>query len=164
MIGTKSWHSINTIDDAKKYSNYHRGALKPKERSIRSIFDSTLLKPNSTLDKAFLQDTAELLNVLKTSSKQIKSERMGLSKEATDLLIILLKNQKDILFAESDPEFDQKIEDKTIALVLGELLKREEEITKEIERLRKKCSTEIVKKQTDLRNRIVDALVPALKS
>ena len=74
-----------------------------------------------------------------------------MGKEATDLLIILLKNQKgnpvpfqvvnnlnnnqpvdkvitqfeDILFAESDPdpEFDQKIEDKTIAL--GELLKKE---------------------------------------
>ena len=69
-IGTKimafNKNDINTIDDAKEYSNYHGGALKPEEKFI---FDSTLLKPNSTLDKAFLQDTAELLNVLKTSSK-----------------------------------------------------------------------------------------------
>ena len=39
----------------------------------------------------------------------------------------------------------------------------EEEITKEIEWLRKKYSTEIVKKQTDLRNKIVNVLVPKLK-
>jgi len=112
---------------------------------------------------------------------------MGLSSESHNLLASILKEQKaesipyqvvnnlndnkpvdkvvsqfeDILFSESDPEFDQKIEDKTIAL--GELLKKEEEITKEIERLRKKYSTEIVKKQTDLRNKIVNVLVPKLK-
>ncbi|CAG8665155.1 11264_t:CDS:1 [Paraglomus brasilianum] len=112
---------------------------------------------------------------------------MGLSSESHNLLAAILKEQKgetipyqvvnnlndnkpvdkvvsqfeDILFSESDPEFDQKIEDKTIAL--GELLKKEEEITKEIERLRKKYSAEIVKKQTDLRNRIVNDLVPKLK-
>ena len=112
---------------------------------------------------------------------------MGLSSESHNLLASILKEQKaesipyqvvnnlndnkpvdkvvsqfeDILFSESDPEFDQKIEDKTIAL--GELLKKEEEITKEIERLRKKYSTEIIKKQTDLRNKIVNVLVPKLK-
>ena len=63
------------------------------------------------------------------------------------------------MFSESDPKFDQKIEDRTI--VLGELLKKEE-VTKEIERLREKFNTEIVKKQTDLRNRIVNDLVPAI--
>ena len=73
---------------------------------------------------------------------------MGLSKAATNLLIFFLKEQKaesipyqvvnnldnnqpvdkvisqfeDNLFAESNPEFDQKIEDRTIAL--GELLKK----------------------------------------
>src|SRR5689334_21035088 len=113
---------------------------------------------------------------------------MGLSSESHNLLASILKEQKaesipyqivnnlndnkpvdkvisqfeDILFAESDPEFDQKIEDKTIAL--GELLKKEEEITKEVKRLRKKYNTEIVKKQTDLRNRIVNDLVPMLKA
>ena len=112
---------------------------------------------------------------------------MGLSSESHNLLASILKEQKaesipyqvvnnlndnkpvdkvvsqfeDILFSESNPEFDQKIEDRTIAL--EELLKKEEEITKEIERLRKKCSTEIVKKQTDLRNKIVNVLVPKLK-
>jgi len=87
---------------------------------------------------------------------------MGLSSECHNLLASILKEQKaesipyqvvnnlndnkpvdkvvsqfeDILFSKFDPEFDQKIEDKTIAL--GELLRKEEEITKEIGRLRKK--------------------------
>src|SRR5690348_8741757 len=113
---------------------------------------------------------------------------MGLSSASHTLLAAILKEKKaesipyqvvnellpnqpvdkvitqfeDILFAESDPEFDQKIEDRTIAL--GELLKKEEEVTKEIERLRKKFSTEIFKKQTDLRNRIVNDLIPELKA
>ena len=176
---------INTIDEAKEYSNYYGGVLKPEEKAI---FDSNLLKPNDTLDKTLLQDTAQLLNNWREAREKIKKEKMGLSSESHNLLASILKEQKaesipyqvvnnlndnkpvdkvvsqfeDILFSESDPEFDQKIEDRTIAL--GELLKKEEEIAKEIERLRKKCSTEIVKKQTNLRNRIVDALVPALKS
>ncbi|CAG8677185.1 8226_t:CDS:1, partial [Paraglomus brasilianum] len=45
--------------EAKEYPNYHGGALKPEEKSI---FDSNLLKPNDTLDKTLLQDTAQLLN------------------------------------------------------------------------------------------------------
>ncbi|CAG8553572.1 6766_t:CDS:2 [Funneliformis caledonium] len=112
---------------------------------------------------------------------------MGLSSESHKLLAFILKEQKvksisyqvvnnlndnkpvdkvvsqfeDILFSEFDSEFDQKIKDKTIAL--EELLKKEEEIIKEIERLRKKYNTEIVKKQTDLRNKIVNVLVSKLK-
>ena len=42
---------INTIDEAKEYSSYHGGPLKPEEKAI---FDSNLLKPNDTLDKALL--------------------------------------------------------------------------------------------------------------
>ena len=52
-------NDINTIDEAKGYSNYHGGVLKPEEKAI---FDSNLLKPNSTLDKTLLQDTVQLLN------------------------------------------------------------------------------------------------------
>ena len=177
-------NDINTIDEAKEYSNYYGGARQPEEKSI---FDSNLLKPNGTLDKTLLQDTAQLLNNWREAREKIKKEKMGLSSESHNLLASILKEQKaesipyqvvnnlndnkpvdkvisqfeDILFSESDPEFDRKIEDKTIAL--GELLKKEEEITKEIEKLRKKYSTEIVKKQTDLRNRIVNDLVPKLK-
>ncbi|CAG8621179.1 10675_t:CDS:2 [Funneliformis caledonium] len=72
----------------------------------------------------------------------------------------IISQFKDILFNKSDSEFDQKIEDKTIAL--KKLLKKEEEITKEIERLRKKYNFEIVKKQTDLR-KIVKVLISKLK-
>ena len=151
-------NQINTIEEAKEYPNYHSGPLKPEEKAI---FDSNLLKPNDTLDKTLLQDTAQLLNIWRESREKIKKEKMGLSSESHNLLAFILKEQKaesipyqvvnnlndnkpvnrvvsqfeDILFSESDPEFDQKIEDKTIAL--GELLRKEEEITKEIERLRK---------------------------
>ncbi|CAG8667983.1 987_t:CDS:1, partial [Paraglomus brasilianum] len=45
--------------EAKGYSNYYGGVLKPEEKAI---FDSNLLKPNDTLDKTLLQDTAQLLN------------------------------------------------------------------------------------------------------
>ena len=45
-------NDINTIDEAKRYSNYYGGALKPEEKSI---FDSNLLKPNGTLDKTLLK-------------------------------------------------------------------------------------------------------------
>ncbi|CAG8713613.1 13643_t:CDS:1, partial [Funneliformis mosseae] len=69
---------------------------------------------------------------------------------------------EDILFNESDSEFDHKIKDKINAL--GELLKKEEEITKEIKKLRKKYNIEIVKKQTDLRNKIVKILILKLKN
>jgi len=50
---------INTENEAKEYPNYYGGVLKPEEKAI---FDSGLLKPNGTLDKTFLQDTAELFN------------------------------------------------------------------------------------------------------
>jgi len=50
---------INTIDEAKEYFNYYGGVLKLEEKAI---FDSNLLKPNDTLDKTLLQDTAQLLN------------------------------------------------------------------------------------------------------
>ena len=52
-------NDINTIDEAKGYFNYYGGILKPEEKNI---FDSDLLKPNGTLDKTLLQNTAELLN------------------------------------------------------------------------------------------------------
>jgi hypothetical protein len=52
-------NNINTENEAKEYQNYFSGPLKHEEKSI---FDSPLLKPNNTLDKALLQDTAQLLN------------------------------------------------------------------------------------------------------
>ena len=58
-IMTFNKNDINTIDEAKKYSNYYGGVLKPEEKAI---FDSPLLKPNGTLDKALLQHTAEILD------------------------------------------------------------------------------------------------------
>jgi len=58
-IMTFNKNDINTIDEAKGYSNYYGGVLKPEEKSI---FDSNLLKPNGTLDKTLFQDTAQLLN------------------------------------------------------------------------------------------------------
>ena len=58
-IMTFNKNDINTIDEAKGYSNYYGGVLKPEEKAI---FDSNLLKPNGTLDKALLQHTAEILD------------------------------------------------------------------------------------------------------
>src|SRR6185437_11752337 len=58
-IKTYKKNDINTIDKAKEYSNYYGGVLKPEEKAI---FDSNLLKPNGTLDKALLQHTAEVLD------------------------------------------------------------------------------------------------------
>ena len=87
---------INTIDEAKEYSKYHGGPLKPEEKSI---FDSNLLKPNETLDKTLLQDTAQLLNNWREAREKIKKEKMGLSSESRNLLASILKEQK----AESIP-------------------------------------------------------------
>jgi len=65
-------NDINTIDEAKVYSNYHGGVLKPEEKAI---FDSNLLKPNGTLDKTLLQDTAQLLNNCKEAEASLKTEQ-----------------------------------------------------------------------------------------
>ena len=47
-------NDINTIDEAKGYSNYYGGVLKPEEKSI---FDGSLLT-----EVSLIQDTAQLLN------------------------------------------------------------------------------------------------------
>ena len=67
-------NDINTIDEAKEYSSYHGGPLKPEEKAI---FDSNLLKPNGTLDKTLLQDTAQLLNNWRESREKIKKGKNG---------------------------------------------------------------------------------------
>ena len=65
-------NQINTIEEAKEYPNYHSGFFKPEEKSI---FDSPLLKPNNTLDKALLQDTAQLLNNWREAREKIKLKK-----------------------------------------------------------------------------------------
>ncbi|CAG8617007.1 3387_t:CDS:2, partial [Ambispora leptoticha] len=104
---------INTIDEAKEYSNYY-GVLKPEEKSI---FDSNLLKPNGTLDKTLLQDIAhsESHNLLASILKEQKAESISYqvvnnlnNNKSVDKIV---SQFEDILFSEFDPEFDQKIED-----------------------------------------------------
>ena len=91
---------------------------------------------------------------------------MGLSSESHNLLASILKEQKaestpyqvvnnnkpvdkvvsqfeDILFSESDPEFDQKIEE--AALKINDLKEKGEKIDKEIEELSKKYNDSLEK-------------------
>jgi len=112
---------------------------------------------------------------------------MGLSSESRNLLASILKEQKaesipyqvvnklndnkpvdkvvnqfeDILFAESDPEFDQKIEE--AALKINDLKEKGEAIDKEIKELKKKYNDSLEKKQTVLETK-VNAAVAALKN
>ncbi|CAG8679925.1 7216_t:CDS:10 [Dentiscutata erythropus] len=112
---------------------------------------------------------------------------MGLSSESHNLLASILKEQKaesipyqvvnnlndnksvdkvvsqfeDILFAESDPEFDQKIEE--AALKINDLKEKGEAIDKEIKELKKKYNDSLEKKQTVLETK-VNAAVAALKN
>ena len=112
---------------------------------------------------------------------------MGLSSESHNLLASILKEQKaesipyqvvnnlygnkpvdkvvsqfeDILFAESDPEFDQKIEE--AALKINDLKEKGEAIDKEIKQLKKKYNDSLEKKQTALETK-VNAAVAALKN
>ena len=84
-------NNINTIDEAKEYSNYYGGVLKPEEKSI---FDSNLLKPNDTLDKALLQHTAEILDNWKQSKDKVKTEIMSLTPDRHLLFKSLLAEQR----------------------------------------------------------------------
>jgi len=133
-------NDINTIDEAKGYSNYYGGVLKPEEKAI---FDSNLLKPNGTLDKALLQHTAEILDNWKQSKDKVKTETMGLTPDGRALFKSLLVEQRtnsipyqvvngigsnkpidkvvsqfeDIFFAESEYEFDHKEEEVSIEIL-----------------------------------------------
>jgi len=85
---------INTIDEAKGYSNYHGGVLKPEEKAI---FDSSLLKSNGPLDKTLLQDTAQLLNNCKKAEASLKTEQSNdiLSNNGNQLLIALMEQRRN---------------------------------------------------------------------
>jgi len=133
-------NDIDSIDKAKQYEHYTGGELSGEEKVI---FEDNLLKPNNTLDKTLLQDTAQLLENYRKSKVKVKTEPMGLSAEGNTLLTLLLKEQKgnsipyqiinrkkigtdqpideiinqfeDILFSESDPATDNEIRIKRLS-------------------------------------------------
>jgi len=87
-------NDITTIDEAKEYSNYYGGVLKPEEKTI---FDSNFLKSNGTLDKTILQDTAQLLNNCKKAEANLKTEQSNdiLSNNGNQLLIALMEQRRN---------------------------------------------------------------------
>ena len=177
-------NDINTIDEAKGYSNYHGGVLKPEEKAI---FDSNLLKPNGTLDKALLQHTAEILDNWKQSKDKVKTETMGLTDNGRALFKSLLVEQRtnsvpyqlvnglsykpidkvvsqfeDIFFAESEYEFDHKEEEVSIEIL--NLESKKEKKVKEIEGLNQKNNYQkLLDEQTKLETNVA-TLVTALKN
>ncbi|CAG8638167.1 10218_t:CDS:2 [Ambispora leptoticha] len=68
-------NDINTINEAKEYSNYYGGVLKPEEKAI---FYSNLLKPN--------EEAALKINDLKEKGEAIDKEIKELKKKYNDLL------------------------------------------------------------------------------
>ncbi|CAG8700742.1 9685_t:CDS:2, partial [Funneliformis caledonium] len=147
-------NDINTIDEAKGYSNYYGGVLKPEEKAI---FDSNLLNPNDILDKTLLQDTAQLLNNCREGKEKVKVEKMGLSSESHNLLASILKEQK----AESIPY--QVVNNLNDNKPVDKVVRKREKIDKEIKELKKKYNDSLEKKQTVLETK-VNAAVATLKN
>ena len=82
-------NDINTIDEAKEYSSYHGGPLKPEEKAI---FDNSLLT-----EVSLIQDTAQLLNNCKKAEANLKTEQSNdiLSNNGNQLLIALMEQRRN---------------------------------------------------------------------
>jgi hypothetical protein len=74
-IMTFNKNDINTIDEAKGYSNYYGGKLKGiRGGKTAKIFESSKLNDrDGKLDKTKLQDLAEFLNIYKTAKAKAKN-------------------------------------------------------------------------------------------
>ncbi|CAG8696880.1 5286_t:CDS:2 [Funneliformis caledonium] len=154
-------NDINTIDEAKEYSNYYGGVLKPKEKAI---FDSNLLKPNGTLDKALLQHTAKalfkyLLIEQRTNSIPYQMVNGIGSNKPIDKVV---SQFEDIFFAKSEYEFDHKEEEVSIEIL--NLENKKEKKVKEIESLNQKNNHQkLLNEQIKLETNVA-TLVTALKN
>ncbi|CAJ0643718.1 10014_t:CDS:2 [Entrophospora sp. SA101] len=127
-------NDINTIDEAKGYSNYYG---------------------DGKLDKTKLQDLAEFLNIYKTAKAKAKNIN-----NSVDLVVEILE---DHLFREvGDISPNKEIEFKALLGVLGNVNQQAQTKDKEIKELTEKCSPEKEQKAIDYLGKVKNA-ISALK-
>ncbi|CAJ0628970.1 1620_t:CDS:2, partial [Entrophospora sp. SA101] len=133
-IMTFNKNDINTIDEAKGYSNYYG---------------------DGKLDKTKLQDLAEFLNIYKTAKAKAKNIN-----NSVDLVVEILE---DHLFREvGDISPNKEIEFKALLGVLGNVNQQAQTKDKEIKELTEKCSPEKEQKAIDYLGKVKNA-ISALK-
>ncbi|CAJ0630016.1 8579_t:CDS:2 [Entrophospora sp. SA101] len=155
-------NDINTIDEAKGYSNYYGGKLKGiRGGKTAKIFESSKLNDrDGKLDKTKLQDLAELQKERRNNSDLYQLVNSLGRGNKVDLVVEILE---DHLFREvGDISPNKEIEFKALLGVLGNVNQQAQTKDKEIKELAEKCSPEKEQKAIDYLGKVKNA-ISALK-
>ncbi|CAJ0766819.1 16664_t:CDS:2, partial [Entrophospora sp. SA101] len=161
-IMTFNKNDINTIDEAKGYSNYYGGKLKGiRGGKTAKIFESSKLNDrDGKLDKTKLQDLAELQKERRNNSDLYQLVNSLGRGNKVDLVVEILE---DCLFQEvGDISPNKEIEFKALLGVLGNVNQQAQTKDKEIKELAEKCSPEKEQKAIDYLGKVKNA-ISALK-